>query len=178
MSAGKEVRNRAIAMLAGAGLSQVAISQRFGITTMRVRQILWAAKGIVTKGRRTCGVCGNLFWCDGNNAGRFCSSDCAGTPDHSPEFIAEVRARWDHGESIRTIARGLQHLMPGCTLNVIVGIAYRNHFPKRESPIKKRAADAVVQRKTAPAVTRPARVQRKYPVPAGGFTMFRGSDHG
>lgn len=54
----------------------------------------------------------------------------------------------------------------------------QNAARAKTAAAKRRVADAVVQNKTAPVAPRPVLAQRKYPVPAGGFTMFRGAPHG
>lgn len=53
---------------------------------------------------------------------------------HSDGAIAFARELWDAGLSINRIGNQM-----GVTRNVIVGIAHRNEFPPRPSPIRRRA---------------------------------------
>jgi len=53
---------------------------------------------------------------------------------HAPETIALARALWDAGLSTAEIG-----LIMNVTKNAIVGIAHRNDFPARPSPIKRAA---------------------------------------
>lgn len=52
-------------------------------------------------------------------------------PDHTDEFIAQARSLWDEGHSTSEIGRRMN-----VTKNVIVGVAHRNDFPPRPSPLK------------------------------------------
>lgn len=52
-------------------------------------------------------------------------------PVHSAEFIASALALWRGGFSATSIGDKL-----GVSKNVIIGIAHRNNFPPRPSPIK------------------------------------------
>lgn len=52
-------------------------------------------------------------------------------PIHPSETIAAARSLWDEGHSTATIGKRL-----GVTKNVIVGLASRNDFPARPSPLK------------------------------------------
>lgn len=52
-----------------------------------------------------------------------------------PESISVARRLWDDGLTASQIAVGM-----GVTRNSIIGIAYRNDFPARPSPIRRRAA--------------------------------------
>lgn len=53
---------------------------------------------------------------------------------HSPETVLTARAFWDVGYSIREIGKRM-----GVTLNVVAGLAHRNNFPPRPSPIRRAA---------------------------------------
>lgn len=53
-------------------------------------------------------------------------------PPRTEVFVAEARRLWATGLSIRQIGKEL-----GVTLNVVVGVAHRNNFPPRPSPIKR-----------------------------------------
>lgn len=53
---------------------------------------------------------------------------------HSDETIARARELWAMGLSTSEIGRAM-----GVNKNVIVGIAHRNGFPGRPSPIKRAA---------------------------------------
>ena len=52
---------------------------------------------------------------------------------HTPETIQQVRDLWNQGLSANTIAKQL-----GMAKNSVIGMAHRNGFAARESPIKKR----------------------------------------
>jgi DNA-directed RNA polymerase sigma subunit (sigma70/sigma32) len=53
---------------------------------------------------------------------------------HSPDFIVRARRLWDEGHSASEVARRMN-----VTKNVIIGIADRNDFPARPSPIRRAA---------------------------------------
>ena len=53
-----------------------------------------------------------------------------GKPVHSDAFFAKARVLWDEGLSARDIAKRLK-----VTKNAISGLAFRNKFPPRPSPI-------------------------------------------
>lgn len=67
-------------------------------------------------------------------------SEHHGRPVWSNASIAAVRSLWDDGHSIRTISArcGVSH-------NVIVGLAHRNSFPRRPSPIPDVLVDLAVR---------------------------------
>lgn len=52
-------------------------------------------------------------------------------PDHNDAFIGQARSLWDEGHSTSEIGRRMN-----VTKNVIVGVAHRNDFPPRPSPLK------------------------------------------
>ena len=70
---------------------------------------------------------------------------------HSEERIAQARVLWDQGVTTADIAQRM-----GVTKNSIVGLAHRNGFTPRPSPIKARDPSAPPRRahiKRAPATT-------------------------
>ena len=72
---------------------------------------------------------GNLLW------GHTKSCGCGKNGDaHPSEFIARAREYWDSGYSASEISKRL-----GVTKNVIIGVAHRNNFTPRPSPIRKAA---------------------------------------
>lgn len=56
---------------------------------------------------------------------------------HSDAVITAVRAHWDAGRSISDIAWEMRDVVPGINRDKVVGIAHRNNFPPRPSPIKR-----------------------------------------
>lgn len=80
-----------------------------------------------------CERCGGLFKIKRGNANRFCSYICANNGQaRDDEFVLAARKLWDLGYTISAAGRKL-----GVTRNVVVGVAHRNHFPPRKSPIKR-----------------------------------------
>lgn len=79
-----------------------------------------------------CETCGTPFKAYNKyNANRFCRQRCR--PDVRPAlFILQAGRLWADGLTAREIGGRL-----GVTKNVIIGIAARNSFPKRPSPIKR-----------------------------------------
>jgi len=51
---------------------------------------------------------------------------------HGPDFITLARRLWDDGHSASEVARRMR-----VTKNVVIGIAHRNNFPPRPSPIRR-----------------------------------------
>lgn len=50
----------------------------------------------------------------------------------SPEFVAEARRLWEEGSlSVRLVGKEM-----GVTKGVIIGVAHRNDFPAKPSPLK------------------------------------------
>jgi transposase-like protein len=105
----KTERNQVIYDRLRGGETQAAVGRSLGITRERVRAI--ARKyGIARKQQYG--------------------------PDkpYPPETIAVVRDFWDAGHSINEIGKRM-----GVTRNVIAGLAHRNNFPARPSPIRRSA---------------------------------------
>jgi hypothetical protein len=57
---------------------------------------------------------------------------------HSIETIKEARRLWDAGLTAGTIADALSTSERKITRNAIIGLAHRNNFPERPSPIIRR----------------------------------------
>lgn len=83
---------------------------------------------------RPCDNCGHSFTVQPHREQRFCSISCSNAV-HDSETIRTCRHLWNTGMSISAIGVCL-----GVTRNVVVGIAHRNQFPARPSPIKRVAA--------------------------------------
>lgn len=96
------------ALLRGGGVTQADIARDLGLSRERVRKI---ALG------------------EGITAGR-------GKPaPHAPEVIQAARVLWEKGLSAQRIALCLTSKERPMSKCVISGIAHRNHFPRRPSPI-------------------------------------------
>lgn len=99
------------AVLRGGGVTQADIARDLGLSRERVRQV--AARDGVTAGR--------------------------GKPaPHEPEVIQAARVLWEKGLSAQRIALCLTSKERPMSKSVIIGIAHRNHFPRRPSPISVR----------------------------------------
>jgi hypothetical protein len=81
-----------------------------------------------------CETCGTLFRTRPGSPSRFCSCTCSQTynrPSGRLELIGLARQLWERGLPTVQIAREL-----GVTKNTIIGLARRNGFPARPSPIR------------------------------------------
>lgn len=87
--------------------------------------------------QHTCETCGRQFKpsCP-RNANRFCSVNCYDEARrvHPRTFIAQALLLWESGHPVAEIGRRL-----GVTKDTIIGVAHRNNFPSRPSPIKRAA---------------------------------------
>lgn len=81
-----------------------------------------------------CERCGHSFIAEPHKKQRFCGVSCRNGA-HDDETIRTCRYLWGRGMSISAIGVWLN-----VTRNVVVGIAHRNQFPARPSPIKRVAA--------------------------------------
>ncbi len=96
-----------------AGMSNAAIAGHLGVSGERVRQVF----GRVATAR----------------------------PRHPPDVIVAARSLWDEGHAASEIARFMAVRCPEIaktiTKNAVVGIADRNDFPARPSPIRRTPSD-------------------------------------
>ncbi len=59
---------------------------------------------------------------------------------HSDDVIEKMRAMWDEGHSLTTIAGRMTDDGYKITSNAVVGVAHRNGFTPRPSPVTKASA--------------------------------------
>lgn len=65
--------------------------------------------------------------------------DPRAAPPHVPRLIEKARRLWLQGHSTALIAMALTTPARTVTKNAVVGIAHRNDFPPRPSPIRRKA---------------------------------------
>ena len=139
MNTEKAARNAEIISLISR-MSKAEIARRYGLSRERVAQIERHLTAPRVPEVCRCETCGAEYKRHNNNAGRFCSLACTERDTaHQPWFIAECRRLWGAGLSAQRIAAAMQPLLPGMTKNAVIGIAHRNGFPARPSPIQRRA---------------------------------------
>lgn len=118
---------------------KAATGRAFGLTRARIRQIVNQHTKPFVPWHCLCETCGKEYQRGHCHAGRFCSEACIDTGKHSPKFIAECLRLWNTGLSVRLIAARMEPQSSGLTKNAVIGIADRNDFPARPSPIKRAA---------------------------------------
>jgi len=142
----KTDRNERIYILSDAGQGVGHIARMFGISWQRVQQIL-RRRSIprvsapldkrVRYGMMNCEACDVLFVPERHRSIRYCRT-CGpkSLRHHGDEFIAQARTLWDRELTASQVAREL-----GVKKNVISGIAHRNGFTPRPSPLRRCVSD-------------------------------------
>lgn len=88
------------------------------------------------------------------------------------DAIAEARRLWDEGNSAGEIARALsEQARVKITRNAVLGLAHRQNFPARPSPIGKRP-DGSPPQPARPPVCRRERETCRFPLSDGAPWLF------
>lgn len=92
-----------------------------------------------TNPTEVCEFCARKFYWVGSNANRFCSRACyADAQRHVSALTKDALRHWQQGLTAREIALLLTAAFRRkVTRNAVIGLAHRNGFPPRRSPIKR-----------------------------------------
>lgn len=99
--------------------------------TERVKKLVPRIEALRASGLSDAEIGRQLGYYHGGQIGKIVGLRGNQPSSRSPEFIAEARKCWERGLSTAAIGKEL-----GVTKNVIVGVAHRNGFPPRPSPLK------------------------------------------